>query len=126
PDKIISTITGPQGAITQGFNGTVGWVKTDKEVREMRSAELARLKIGRGQFEVLNIRQVSQGMALAGKEIVNNRETFVIVRPVDNEKTQRLYIDTQSGLLLRVLTVTQTILTKIPEQIDFEDYRSVE
>jgi hypothetical protein len=32
----------------------------------------------------------------------------------------------QTGLLLRKLTITDTVLVPIPEQIDFEDYREVD
>ena len=41
-------------------------------------------------------------------------------------RTEKLYFDTQTGLLLRILSITQTLLAPIPEQMDFEDYRDVD
>ena len=37
-----------------------------------------------------------------------------------------LYFDAQTGLLQRILAITQTLLAPIPEQTDFEDYREVD
>ena len=40
--------------------------------------------------------------------------------------TEKWYFDVQTGLLVRKLTLTSTVLLPIPEQIDFEDYREVD
>jgi len=44
---------------------------------------------------------------------------------VDN-KAEKLFFDAQSGLLLRRIVFTKTVLGKNPEQTDFEDYREVD
>jgi hypothetical protein len=41
-------------------------------------------------------------------------------------KGERLYFDAQTGLLLRRITSTTTIVGLIPEQVDYEDYRDVD
>jgi len=40
-------------------------------------------------------------------------------------KGERLYFDAQTGLLLRRITTTPTIVGLIPEQVDYDDYRDV-
>ena len=46
-------------------------------------------------------------------------------RAADNHR-ERLFFDAETGLLLRRISFTETMIGVIPEQIDFEDYRDVE
>lgn len=50
-----------------------------------------------------------------------------VVRPstADNKREQ-LFLDAQTGLLVRHISYLPTIVGVIPEEIDFEDYRDVE
>jgi hypothetical protein len=50
----------------------------------------------------------------------------VLTLPIDDAHIQRLYFDAQTGLLLRVITYTSTVIGRIPSQVDFDDYRDVE
>jgi hypothetical protein len=45
---------------------------------------------------------------------------------VSPTRIEKLYFDAQTGLLLRSLSITQTMLAPIPDQTDFEDYRDVD
>jgi len=40
-------------------------------------------------------------------------------------KGERLFFDVQTGLLLRRITSTPTMVGVIPEQVDYDDYRDV-
>ena len=41
-------------------------------------------------------------------------------------KGERLYFDAQTGLLVRRITTTPTVVGLVPEQVDYEDYRDVD
>jgi hypothetical protein len=41
-------------------------------------------------------------------------------------KGERLFFDAQTGLLVRRITSTTTMVGVIPEQVDYEDYREVD
>ena len=41
-------------------------------------------------------------------------------------RTERLLFDAETGLLLRRISYTRTMVGVIPEQTDFEDYREVD
>jgi hypothetical protein len=43
----------------------------------------------------------------------------------DNQGQETLYFDSQSGLLVRRVTVLRTALGGIPQQYDYSDYREV-
>ena len=65
-------------------------------------------------------------MRVIGKEKIGEREAFVIEALSLNNKTEKLFFDTQSGLLLRRTVLTETRLGSDPEQTDYEDYREVD
>jgi hypothetical protein len=126
PDKALVIITNPQGNVTQAVNGGKGWIKTPKETRELRANEISRFRAVAQTFDVVQVREAAANMKVVGRDKIGEREAYVVVWPVDERRTQRFYFDTQTGLLLRAVTYTNTSLGAIPSQVDFEDYRDVE
>jgi hypothetical protein len=125
PDKVLTIISGPQGPVTQALNGKSGWFKSAKETRELRPNEVARFRATAQGFEAVQVREAAANMKVAGREKVGDRDAYVIIWPTDERHTQRLFFDTQTGLLLRAVTYTMSALGPIPSQVDFEDYRDV-
>jgi hypothetical protein len=65
-------------------------------------------------------------MRVAGRRKVGERDAVVVVdRPSENVQ-RRYFFDAETGLLVRVVTLTDALLNQIPEQVDFEDYRDVD
>lgn len=126
PDKVLTIITSPQGPVTQALNGAAGWMKTAKEQRELRPNEVSRFRSVAQTFDAVQVKEAAPNMKVTGRDKIGDREAYVITWPVDERRTQRLYFDTQTGLLLRVVTYMNTVLGRIPSQVDFEDYRDVE
>jgi photosynthetic reaction center cytochrome c subunit len=126
PDKALVIISSPQGTITQAISGATAWIKTAKEQRELRPNEISRFRAVAQTFDVVQVKEAAPKMKVTGREKVGDREAYVIEWPVDERRSQKLYFDTQTGLLLRAITYTDTALAPIPSQVDFEDYRDVE
>jgi len=125
PDKFLIIATTPQGTIRQVVNGDKGWVVNGTNVRSLTPAEAVE---ARGSWEELfNVVKVkpSQGMRLGGMQKVGERDAYVVEK-VTETRTERHYFDSQTGLLLRKMTINKTVLMPFPEQIDFEDYRDVD
>jgi hypothetical protein len=125
PDKVLTIISGPQGTITQALNGKTGWMKTTKEQRELRPNEISRFRAVAQAFEAVQVKEAAANMRVVRREKIGDREAYVVVWPINEQRVQRLYFDTQTGLLLRVVTYMNTALGPIPSQTDFEDYRDV-
>lgn len=125
PDKFLIVATTPQGAVRQIVNGDKGWVMNGTNVRNLAPAEAVEAK--RSWDELFNVIKVklSPGMRLEGVHKVGDHDAY-LVEQVTDTKTERYYFDSQTGLLLRKITISQTVLMPIPEQIDFEDYRDVD
>jgi hypothetical protein len=127
PDKVVSILTTPkQGVMMSGYNGHVGWVKNQRGQHEMSGAQLAEMKRGADFYGDLKFKEMFPGLEVVDREKVGDRDAYVLASQASPARIEKLYFDTQTGLLLRIVSVTQTMLAPIPEQTDFEDYRDVD
>jgi hypothetical protein len=125
PDKFMVNVTTPQSTLRQVINGDNGFLVNGTNVRNLTPKEA--VDVRRNWDELFGLLKVKQlpGMRLSGLQKVNERNAYVVENPTDN-RTERYYFDTQTGLLLRKITLIKTMLMPFPEQIDFEDYRDVD
>jgi len=125
PDKFLIIAITPQGTVRQVVNGDKGWVMNGANVRTLAPAAAVEAK--RSSNELFNIVKVkpSQSMRLGGMQKVRERDAYVVENATD-AKTERYYFDSQTGLLLRKMTLNKTLLMPFPEQLDFQDYRDVD
>lgn len=135
PNKYLAVITSPNGIIYQGFNGTTGWVKTPQGQREMNSAELARVARQADLLGDFALKEQYSQMSVTGREKIDDREVYVVLGAQASSppsgtaparRTEKLFFDTQTGLLLRRTVLTPTALGLDPEQTDFKDYTDVD
>ncbi|HEU4934263.1 MAG TPA: c-type cytochrome [Pyrinomonadaceae bacterium] len=125
PDKFLLVTTTATGTIRQILNGDKGWAINGANVRPLSTAEaLDATRRGNELFTVVKVKP-SQNMRLSGIQKVGEREAYVVENSTD-AKTERFYFDSQTGLLLRKITLNKTVLMPFPEQLDFEDYREVD
>ena len=126
PDKFYQIVTTPQGTFERGFNGTVGWEKTARGVREITGGQLADLRAANNLFGLIKLKEQFTRTRVTGKDKIGDREVYVLNGTTTDGKRQRLFFDVETGLLLRRVTYTPTMIGVIPEQADFEDYRDVD
>ena len=126
PDKFYQIVTTPQGAIERGFNGTVGWEKSARGVREFTGFELAQLKDANNLFRQIRLKEQFTRTRVVGKDKIGDRDVYVMVATTTDNKRERLFFDAETGLLLRRIAYTTTMIVVIPDQVDFEDYREVD
>jgi hypothetical protein len=127
PDKVVSILTTPkQGVMMSGYNGHVGWVKNQRGQHELSGAQLAEMKRSADFYGDLKLKEIFPGLEVVDREKVGDRDAYVLASQASPTRIEKLYFDAQTGLLLRIQTITQTMLFPIPEQIDFEDYRDVD
>ena len=126
PDKFLMTFEVPQqGTVRQALNGAAGWVSNPRGTRALGPAEVSDAKRAAAIFGVVKFRPAPT-MRVAGRRKVGDRDAVVVVdRPAEGVQ-QRYFFDAQTGLLLRIVTLTDTPLNQIPDQVDFEDYRDVD
>ena len=126
PDKFLMVVQVPQfGAVSQAVNGTAGWVSNPRVTRALSPSEFNDLRFAAGLFDVIKFRPTAT-MRSVGRRKMGDRDFYVVVDRPSEGVSRRYFFDAQTGLLLRISTLTDTVLNPIPEQIDFEDYRDVD
>ena len=113
------------GAVSQAVNGTAGWVSNPRVTRALSPSEFNDLRFAAGLFDVIKFRPTAT-MRSVGRRKMGDRDFYVVVDRPSEGVSRRYFFDAQTGLLLRISTLTDTVLNPIPEQIDFEDYRDVD
>ncbi|MDQ1640478.1 MAG: photosynthetic reaction center cytochrome c subunit [Pyrinomonadaceae bacterium] len=126
PDKIYVVLNTPkQGVFERGFNGSAGWEKSTHGVRALEGQELAVLRRYPDLFKDIKLKEQFSRLMFGGKDKINDREVYVLRGVTTDNRRERLYFDAQTGLLVRRVTNTPTMIGLIPEQVDFEDYKNV-
>ena len=108
------------------FNGAVGWSQDNHGVHDVTGANLALLKREGALFQPMRLKEQYASLTFAGKEMLNNREAYVIEGVIPEAGPEKLYFDIETGLLVRITSITETNLGPIPRQIDLEDYQETD
>ncbi len=126
PDKGYELVATQRGTRERVLNDRLGWEKNAFGVNALVGQQLEDLKLSFPLFLNLKLKGQFAKIEVSKKEKIGDRDVYVVnaIRP--DQKRERLYFGTESGLLLRRVSDTETIIGVIPEQIDFDDYRDVE
>jgi hypothetical protein len=125
PDKFLLVTEGQQGKVTQALTGATGWVVTPREGRALNPLELANARRSAETLAVVKFAPAAT-MRVVGLRKVGERDAVLIVDRPSETVQRRYFFDAETGLLVRVVTLTDAVLNQIPEQVDYEDYREVE
>ena len=125
PDLRVSVMHTQNGDSVTGYNGHEGWQSTPaRRLQEMSAAEQYAAKLDAtvmfpghlsGMFTELKLQPQSEHIGEVATSVVWG---FAQGRP-----PVKLYFDSQTGLLVRMVRYTDTALGLNPAQIDYADYR---
>lgn len=124
PNLVLNTYRTPTSTSSDGFDGKVAWSQDLRgRVTEALKIDQMRARRNADFYEPLNLKQEYAKLDVQGIERVNGRDTYVVVGTPQRELPERLYFDTQTGLLLRKESVLPTTLGNSPFQVNYTDYR---
>jgi photosynthetic reaction center cytochrome c subunit len=126
PDKRISTMHLKNGDSITAFDGKQGWLGMPGRVHLMTAAENDAVRVDADLYFPLHVKSLFQKLEVESGEKIDGRETFVVVGRNEGQPPLRLYLDKETGLLLRLLRYAETPLGRNPTQIDYSDYRDVD
>ena len=126
PDKFYVIVTTPQGTNERGFDGKVAWEKNSRGVNELTNPVLDQMKSMFLSFSNIKLKEEFPRLRLGGRDKIGDRDVVIVSGTTTDNHRERLFFDTETGLLLRRISYTETVIGVIPEQIDFEDYRDVD
>lgn len=107
-------------------NRQQGWLRSGQGVQELVGEQVADQKLSFALFGIVNLKDQYSSFRIAGRDKIEDRDVYVVSAVRSDNKPERLYFDVQSGLLIRRIGYTRTLIGTIPQQTDFEDYRVVE
>jgi photosynthetic reaction center cytochrome c subunit len=125
PDRFLLMTEGQQGKVSQALVGATGWVVSPRGSHEFGAAELANARRNAEMLALVKFHP-SATMRVVGRRKVGERDAVVVVDRPSETMQRRYFFDAETGLLVRVITLTDALLNQIPEQVDFEDYREVD
>ena len=126
PDKAYESFVTQRGTMERAVSGSAGWEKNSQGVRELSGQQLSDLKLSMQLFRNLKLKEQYTRFRGPRKDRIGDRDVYVLDGTTADNKRERLFFDAETGLLLRRVTYTQTMIGTIPEQTDFEDYRDAD
>jgi hypothetical protein len=122
-DRFVVTLTSAEGKLVQAFDGAGGWVRDAKGTRDLSPAEMEYLRSVAAAFRPFSPSDVGESATVEGKQRIGDRETWEVFTEPDAHTQVHLFFDAQNGLLLRRIVEREGLIGRIPEQLDFSDYR---
>ncbi len=127
PDKRLSIMHLRDGDSTTAFDGHSGWLSVlGRPPQMMTSAENDAARMDADLYFPTHLKTLNQKFIVQPGEEIDGHQTDLVVGSNEGQPPLRLYFDSQSGLLLRLVRYTETPLGRIPTQIDYSDYREAD
>jgi outer membrane lipoprotein-sorting protein len=126
PDKRYSVMHLPDGDSVTAYNGKVGWQSIHSQpprVRMSTAAENASASIDADFYFPAHIKSLYEKFQVQLGEKISSRDTYLIIGEREGQPPIKLYLDIESGLLLRLVRYAESPLGRLPTQVDYADYR---
>lgn len=114
-----------EGAVMRGFDGTAGWSKNGANVRDLAGFSLDQALRLNDLGNPATINSKYSTLQAGGRPTRIDGKNTVTLTGRAGIVTEQYYFDSDSGLLLRRVVNTRTVLGQLREQIDYTDYRPV-
>jgi photosynthetic reaction center cytochrome c subunit len=123
PDKRISVMHLQGGDSVTGFDGKQGWLSVPGRVHTMSAAENAAARIDADLYLPVHLKTLYEKFSVGVGEKIDGHDTYMVVGRTEGQPPLRLYLNRESGLLLRLVRYAETPLGRNPTRIDYADYR---
>jgi len=127
PNLVLDVFVTDKFTISDGFDGTAQWTKGQNGVVNALTPggiDGDRAERAAAFYEPLTLKGQYSSMRVDGIERVNGHDAYVVTGVPAANTPEKLYFDTQTGLLLRKSTYIDAMSGRSPYQVDFDDYRN--
>ena len=124
PDKRVSVMHLKDGDSVTAFDGQRGWLSVPGRPAHMMSAsENNSARLDADLHFPVHVKTLYPKFKVDSGEKIDGHDTYLVTGYEEGRPPLRLYFDTQTGLLLRLIRYAQSPLGLNPTQIDYADYR---
>ena len=125
-DKGLSTIHMPDGDVITGYNQQIGWqIFPGRPVHDMSDAEVDAAKLDSIFYLPLHIKELFTDLKTRSVDKVAGHAVYVLTGRREHQPPVRLYLEQESGLLIRSVRYDESPVGRNPVQTDLSDYREV-
>lgn len=127
PNKSVTVIQAhPMSTVKIGYNGKSGWYLSEGALRSVKGAELATLQREADFYSPLRIKQNFAKVIMPGMSKIGFRDVYVLdLQPLVGP-AERLYLDAQTYLPVRINTTRTVGRVSEPVEIYLDDWRDVD
>ncbi len=126
PNKMLVVTSYPEVVFRSGFNGAGAWAKSSRGESSTSSEQLTEITREAESYGNTRLRELYSQMTVEGRATLNEREAIVVSATTRRGLSEKLFFDSQTGLLLRRYRESKTALGPYPTQVDYDDYKEVE
>jgi zinc protease len=128
PNKLLQVVIINGDSIRQGFDGTTAWTDDPADgTRILSGIELSETRRDADFFHPLHLHQIYSNLTLKGMEKIGDRDAYLIEGvAADESDPDKMYFDSQTGLVLRIVSHRHSSDGDGNVQEDFQDYRDVD
>lgn len=109
--------------ISEIYDGTKAAKFGGSKDLHVKADELEQIKREAQLFANPNLKEIYRQLEVRAIDKIEGREVYVVTANVDDNQRERLYFDVASGLLVRRIAATPTVLGNFVYQIDYKDYK---
>ena len=127
PDKRVSVMHLQGGDSVTAFDGQRGWLSVPGRPAHMMSvSENDSARLDADLHFPTQVKTLYPKFIVESGEKIDGHESYLVEGREEGRPPLRLYFDTQTGLLLRLVRYSQSPLGLNPTQIDYADYREAD
>jgi hypothetical protein len=124
PGRYRVSVAGTPG-LSQGVSADGAWVQSGERVRDLTGVEALALSTAADVSLPLDLPGRYTGLAARAYDTIDGHDVIVMQGRSSPDVTETLSFDRVSGLLLRRVVRFRTSMGRLPQQIDYSDYRAV-
>ena len=113
----------PKATINEGYDGSTAWKASGDRSIPLRPDEIEQIKREADLFSPQNIKTVYPTINWRFVDLVNGKPANVMLATTASGARERLYFDVATGLLVRRIAVSPTVLGSFVYQVDYSDYK---
>ena len=122
-NKLLVVTTYPKAVVTEAFDGANAWKRANANEIPLKADEIEQICRNAELFGSANLKAIYPKMEFGFVDRIDGREVYQVRATTANGARERLYFDTQTGLLIRRSTSVPTILGSFVYQVDYADYK---
>ena len=128
PNKSMSLIRFPRGEVKKGFDGETRWLQTPAGTfSEPGATEMSEVERDAEIYRAGKIKNLYQDLKLENRARLTGREVYVVEGKPAQGPAEKLYFDTNTGLLLRWDMVRKNAKGgHVFVKVHLDDYRDVD